>query len=111
MPWLTIGFAGGSWLSASLPSQAAFFVQAEAYLRQILAAGNASGVDTLIPLLFGTLRVIFIIYIGVALVRVINSFRNDEDWVTAARIPLIVVLCVVIGDALSTLIVEGAGGV
>lgn len=110
IPWMTAGFAGGAWLSAAMPSNAAFFVQAENYLRQILAAGQASGVDTLIPLLFGTLRVIFIIYIGIALVRVINSFRNDEDWVTAARIPLIVVLCVVIGDALSTLIVQGAGG-
>jgi hypothetical protein len=111
IPWMSLGFAGGAWLSASMPSQAAFFVQAETYLRTILTAGNTTGIDTLIPLLFGTLRVIFIIYIGVALVRVINSFRNDEDWVTAARIPLIVVLCVVIGDALSTLIVEGAGGV
>lgn len=110
IPWMTAGFAGGAWLSAATPSNAAFFVQAENYLRQILAAGQASGVDALIPLLFGTLRVIFIIYIGIALVRVINSFRNDEDWVTAARIPLIVVLCVVIGDALSTLIVQGAGG-
>lgn len=110
IPWMTAGFAGGAWLSAAMPSNAAFFVQAENYLRQILAAGQASGVDALIPLLFGTLRVIFIIYIGVALIRVVNSFRNDEDWVTAARIPLIVVLCVVIGDALSTLIVQGAGG-
>ena len=110
IPWMTAGFAGGAWLSAAMPSNAAFFVQAENYLRQILSVGQASGVNTLIPLLFGTLRVIFIIYIGIALVRVVNSFRNDEDWVTAVRIPLIVVLCVVIGDALSTLIVQGAGG-
>ncbi len=103
---MTAGVASGAWLSAAMPSSAAFFVQAEQYLRQILAASNTTGVDTLIPLIFGTLRVIFIIYIGVALIRVINSFRNDEDWVTAARIPLIVVLCVVIGDALSTLIVQ-----
>jgi hypothetical protein len=91
-----------------MPASAAFFVQAENYLKKILSVGQASGVTTLVPLLFGTLRVIFIIYIGIALVRVINSFRNDEDWVTAARIPLIVVLCVVIGDSLSTLIVQGA---
>ena len=110
IPWMTAGFAGGAWLSAAMPSNAAFFVQAETYLRQILSVGQASGVNTLVPLLFGTLRVIFIIYIGIALVRVVNSFRNDEDWVTAARIPLIVVLCVVIGDSLSTLIVQGAGG-
>lgn len=110
MPWLTAGFAGGAWMSAALPSQAAFFVQAEQYLQQILAVGAASGATALVPLLFGVLRVIFVIYIGIALVRVVNGFRNDEDWSTAARIPLIVVLCVVIGDALSTLIVQGANG-
>jgi|GEM_PF-1370400 len=110
LPWLTAGFAGGAWMSAALPSQAAFFVQAEQYLQQILAVGAASGATALVPLLFGVLRVIFVIYIGVALVRVVNGFRNDEDWSTAARIPLIVVLCVVIGDALSTLIVQGANG-
>ncbi len=109
IPWMAAGFAGGAWLSLEMPASAAFFVQAEEYLKKILAVGQASGVNTLVPLLFGTLRVIFIIYIGIALVRVINSFRNDEDWVTAARIPLIVVLCIVIGDALSTLIVQGAG--
>ncbi len=81
IPWMAAGFAGGAWLSIEMPASAAFFVQAENYLKKILSVGQASGVTTLVPLMFGTLRVIFIIYIGIALVRVINSFRNDEDWV------------------------------
>ena len=115
IPWLSIGFGGGAWISAAAPSSAFFFQAAEQYVTQIFngAAGGAGGgaaVTTLIPLLFGTLRVIFVIYIGIALVRVISAFRNDEDWSTAARIPLITVLCIVIGDALSALIVQGAAG-
>ncbi len=101
-------------MSTALPSSAFFFQAAEQYVTQIFngaaGAGGGTAVTTLIPLLFGTLRVIFVIYIGIALVRVINAFRNDEDWATAARIPLITVLCIVIGDALSSLIVQGAGG-
>lgn len=104
LPWLSTCFASGAWLSAMAPSQALFFSAAEQYVQQIFAVNGVQGVDTFIPLIFGTLRVIFCIYIGIALVRVINAFRNDEDWTTAARVPLIVVLCIVIGDALTTLI-------
>ncbi|MBM0744892.1 hypothetical protein JOY44_25570 (plasmid) [Phormidium sp. CLA17] len=109
LPWMAVCFGSGAWLAAALPSHALFFQAAEEYVQTIFAGANtgggAAGVDGLIPLLFGTLRVIFVLYIGIALVRVINAFRNDEDWQTAARIPLITVLCIVIGDALSTLIV------
>ena len=104
LPWLSTCFASGAWFSATAPSQALFFSTAEQYVQQLFAINGAQGVDTFIPLIFGTLRVIFCIYIGIALIRVINAFRNDEDWTTAARIPLIVVLCIVMGDALTTLI-------
>ena len=107
LPWLSTCFASGAWLSATAPSQALFFNAAEQYVQKIFAVNGVQGVDTFIPLIFGTLRVVFCIYIGIALVRVINSFRNDEDWSTAARVPLIVVLCIVIGDALTTLITAG----
>jgi hypothetical protein len=106
IPWMALGVGGGAWLSAALPSSALFFQAAQNYVQQIFAVNGVAGVDAFTPLIFGVLRVIFIIYIGIALVRVISAFRNDEDWSTAARIPLIVVLCVVIGDALSTLIVQ-----
>lgn len=109
LPWLSVCFGSGAWLGVAFPSHALFFQAAEEYVQTIFAGANtgggAAGVDGLIPLLFGALRVIFVLYIGIALVRVINAFRNDEDWQTAARIPLITVLCIVIGDALSTLIV------
>lgn len=104
LPWLSTCFASGAWVSATAPSQALFFSAAEQYVQQIFSVSGVAGIDTFVPLIFGTLRVIFCIYIGIALIRVINGFRNDEDWTTAARVPLIVVLCIVIGDALTTLI-------
>ncbi|MDX2099016.1 MAG: hypothetical protein SFW36_14665, partial [Leptolyngbyaceae cyanobacterium bins.59] len=81
LPWLSTCFASGAWLSMMAPSQALFFSAAEQYVQQIFAVNGVTGIDTFIPLIFGTLRVIFCIYIGIALIRVINAFRNDEEWV------------------------------
>ncbi|MEO1144133.1 MAG: hypothetical protein AAFY26_00825 [Cyanobacteria bacterium J06638_22] len=113
MNWITVAMAGGVFLTLATPAGAAFFGAAEEYLVSIFegaagAAGGGSDITAMIPLIFGALRIIFVLYIAIALVRVIQAFRQDEDWVTAARIPLIVILCVVIGDGLSSIIVEGA---
>ncbi len=103
----------GAWISAATPSSAFFFQAAEQYVTQIF--NGAAGEPGRSRCHYADSTVIrysachFVIYIGIALVRVISAFRNDEDWSTAARIPLITVLCIVIGDALSSLIVQGAG--
>lgn len=112
LPWLSVCFGSGAWLGVAFPSQALFFQAAETYMTTLIngaagAGGNAAGAQAMVPLIFGVLRVIFVLYVGIALVRVINAFRNDEDWQTAARIPLITVLCIVIGDAISGMIVQG----
>ena len=116
VPWVKVSAIGfGSWLAAASPSLA-FLETAETLVTGLFTqAAGQGGADVapLVPLLFGVIRVIFIIYVLVAIIRVISAFRNDEDWSTAARIPMIVVLCVVLGDALSTLIAKGskaAGG-
>jgi hypothetical protein len=104
LPTLSAGVAGGTWLTVSSPSNALFFQAAETYFQSTF--GGSPAATTALPLVFGALRVIFVLYLAIALVRVINAFRQDEDWVTAARIPMMVVLCVVLGDVLSTLIVQ-----
>lgn len=115
VPWIKISSIGiGSWLAAAAPSLA-FLETAEEMVTGLFtqaagAGGAGADVTTLVPLLFGVIRVVFIIYVLVAIVRVVVAFRNDEDWSTAARIPLIVVLCVVLGDALSALIAKGSKG-
>ncbi|MGL5194590.1 MAG: hypothetical protein ACRC8Y_13470 [Chroococcales cyanobacterium] len=60
-----------------------------------------------IPLVFNVLRGIFLIYVGIALVKVINAVRQDEDWQTLARQPLIILICITLGDVLTNLIVGG----
>lgn len=104
IPTMAAGVGAGAWLSVAVPSQALFFAAAEAYFQTVF--GGASAATTAVPLVFGVLRVIFVLYLAIALVRVINAFRNDEDWQTAARIPMMVVLCIVLGDVLSTMIVN-----
>ena len=90
------------WLVTLLayPAQAQFFGNAETWMTTNFgtAAGDA------IPLVFNVLRGLFLLYVGISLVRVINSARNDEDWQTIARTPLIIIIAVTAGDVLTTLI-------
>ena len=90
------------WLVTLLayPAQAQFFGGAETWMTTNFgtAAGDA------IPLVFNVLRGLFLLYVGISLVRVINSARNDEDWQTIARTPLIIIIAVTAGDVLTTLI-------
>lgn len=90
------------WLMTLLayPAQAQFFGNAETWMTTNFgtAAGDA------IPLVFNVLRGLFLLYVGISLVRVINSARNDEDWQTIARTPLIIIIAVTAGDILTSLI-------
>ena len=87
------------------PAQAQFFGNAETWMQTNL--GNNTG--DAIPLVFNVLRGLFLLYVGISLVRVINSARQDEDWQTIARTPLIIIIAVTAGDILTTLI-TGTGG-
>ena len=97
----TLGL-GLLWLITLLayPARAQFFGGAETWMTGVFgaAAGEA------IPLVFNVLRGLFLLYVGISLVRVINSARNDEDWQTIARTPLIIIIAVTAGDILTTLI-------
>lgn len=75
------------WLDiTSAPAHAQFFIQTENWLRGAFpinggtGGAGASGTD-IYSIVFNTLRAIFVLYLAVALVRVIAAARNDEDWV------------------------------
>lgn len=107
------------------PAHAQFFIATEEWLRSSFpiggtgggagggaGAGGAGGTD-IYALVFNTLRAIFVLYLAIALVRVIAAARNDEDWQNLARTPLIILVTVTLGDILATLIVgqgTGTGG-
>jgi hypothetical protein len=60
----------------STPAQAQFFQNAETWMTT-----QFTGADEAITLSFNVLRGLFILYLGISLVRVIQAARQDEDWV------------------------------
>jgi hypothetical protein len=81
------------------PAQAQFFQNAEDFFTDTFTSSGAA-----IPIVFNTLRALYIIYLAVAFIGVFNSVRQDEDWVTAARTPILVVISVTLADILTGLI-------
>ena len=88
---------------SSAPASAQFFQGAEDFISGALAA-NAPGAADVIALVFNVLRALMLIYLGVSLIRVVQSARNDEDWQTLARTPLIILIAVVVADILTVFI-------
>ena len=98
---LAIGLSLFSLLTVlAFPAQAQFFGGAETWMQTNFGAATGDA----IPLVFNVLRGLFLLYVGISLVRVINGARQDEDWQTIARTPLIIIIAVTAGDILTTLI-------
>lgn len=82
------------------PAHALFFSAAEDFFNQEF---NLS--TTAIGIVFATLRALYILYIAVSLINVVNTVRQDDDWQVAARLPILVVVVVTVADVLTELIV------
>lgn len=90
---------------ASAPAQAQFFNNAENWLTQNFpnATGNLQTVAT-IQTVFDIVRALFLLYVAIAIVNIIQAVRRDEDWATPARTPFIMVVAVFAADVLTALI-------
>ena len=100
-----VGFLIGMLFVLSVePAHAQFFQTTETWLSSKFNIGGGTGGGNAVSIVFNVLRAIFIIYLGISLVRVIQSARNDDDWQQLARIPLILVVTVTLGDILAKLI-------
>jgi hypothetical protein len=77
------------------PGAAQFFNGAESWMGNVFP-----GSDQVIGLIFNTLRGLMILYIGISLVKVVNAAREDDDWKSMARTPLLILLSVTVGDVL-----------
>ncbi|NEU71594.1 hypothetical protein PI95_003095 [Hassallia byssoidea VB512170] len=91
----------------AVPAQAQFFSRAEGFFKQNLTTGDGAvnnGTQA-VSLIFNVLRAIYLLYIAVSLVGVINAVRKDEDWQTIAKTPLLVVVAVTIADVLTGFII------
>lgn len=83
------------------PASAQFFNKTEQWMNTALG----SGIDTnLTKLTFNVLRLVFVLYLGIALVKVVSAARDGDDWQTLARTPGIILITVTMGDVLGALI-------
>ncbi|MBV6625744.1 MAG: hypothetical protein KI793_22920 [Rivularia sp. (in: Bacteria)] len=88
------------------PAQAQFFGKAEDFFKNTLTQGsNDSGTNNAVSLVFNVLRALYLLYIAIALIGVVNAVRKDEDWQNIARTPLLVVVAVTIADVLTGFII------
>jgi hypothetical protein len=90
---------------AAAPANAQFFQQAQDWITNTGFGGalNPDTQDTVVGI-FNILRILFLLYIAVSVVNVIQAVRRDEDWASAARTPLIILVGVFGADFLTTLI-------
>lgn len=96
---------------AAAPANAQFFNNAQEWMTTNFGNANNGQTNAVIVLFFNVLRGLFLLYVGISLVRIIQSARNDEDWQSLARTPLIIVLAVFVGDLITGLIIGGGGAV
>ena len=88
------------WLASCVePAQAQFFQNAQNFFES--SFGSATNA---IPIVFNSIRALYILYLAVSFVSVINSVRQDEDWQTVARTPALVVVVVTLADILTGVI-------
>uniref|UniRef100_UPI000A3BD7A7 hypothetical protein n=2 Tax=Nostoc sp. 106C TaxID=1932667 RepID=UPI000A3BD7A7 len=92
------------------PAQAQFFKKAEDFFQNTLTSGSNTNSNTqaAVGLVFNVLRALYLLYIAVALIGVVNAVRKDEDWQNIARTPLLVVVAVTIADVLTGFVI-GSG--
>lgn len=91
----------------AVPANAQFMNNAEQFFKNAEYFGDVA--DTpVIGFIFAVLRGLFLLYLGISLVQVVQKAGNDQDWQTIARTPIIVAITVVVGDVLAGLVVGGA---
>ncbi len=81
------------------PASAQFFSKTEGWLQSNLKL-DAS----LNSIVFNVLRGVFVLYLAINLVKVVQAARDGEDWQTLARTPLIILVTVTMGDTLASAI-------
>ncbi|MBW4668982.1 MAG: hypothetical protein KME60_16545 [Cyanomargarita calcarea GSE-NOS-MK-12-04C] len=84
------------------PVMAQFFGKAETFFKTTLTQGSTQNNSApAISLVFNVLRALYLLYIAVSLIGVINAVRKDDDWQVVARTPLLVVIAVTVADVLT----------
>lgn len=99
-----IAIAGAFFIGQVPAANAAFYQNVEDWLGSTLLKDQKE----LVGLIVNVLRAVFVIYVGIAVVSVVQKIQQGDDWQTAARIPLVVVICVSMGDLLAGMIIPSS---
>ena len=92
------------------PAQAQFLQSAEQAATDLTTGlGGATDISPVITFIFGALRLLLIVYMAVALIQIVNSARQGEEWKDLVRTPLLIILVVIIGDFIAAIVVGGGG--
>ena len=93
----------------SQPASAFFFQNVETWMIRVFTQTSSqnpiNGLNTVISLVFNVLRGLFLLYLGIGLVKVIQAAREDEDWQMLARTPMGILMAVTVGNTLANLII------
>lgn len=85
--------------------QGFFFRNIQIKITSILAANeDANDAIGVIAFGFGILQLAFIIYIAFSIFQAVKAQQQDEEWIQAAKVPLIVLFAVTAGDFAVSLI-------
>lgn len=90
-----------------LPADAIFLDRACGLLQDVFNGAQGTTTQGLgaVQITFNMIRALFLIYLAIALINVFTAFRQQEDWQTAVRAPILAILVVVILDFITGLVV------
>ncbi|MDZ7955350.1 hypothetical protein [Nostoc sp. DedQUE09] len=66
---------------AAAPADAQFFNNAQTWMTNTFGNAGNGQTQAVVELFFNVLRGLFLLYVGISLVRIAQAARNDEDWV------------------------------
>ena len=94
----------------SIPAKAQFYVKAEKFFVNSFNSDTTQDMGSVITLIFNVFRALILLYLAIALIGVVDKMRKDDDWQTASRAPLIILVVLTIGDTLSGMIIGDQAG-
>ena len=89
------------------PSHAQFFTTAEDELTEkikLYATASGDAAAKVVGVVFFAYRFAMIVYVGASLTKVVGAMREEEDWKSAAKTPVIILSCLAVADLMSTMI-------
>jgi uncharacterized BrkB/YihY/UPF0761 family membrane protein len=89
------------------PSHAQFFTTAEDELTEkikLYATASGDAAAKVVGVVFFAYRFAMIVYVGASLTKVVGAMREEEDWKSAAKTPVIILICLAVADLMSTMI-------